>query len=191
MQTSEYFDPWARGFIDPASITDKMLFTRITQVVTWCVERTADDTFDPKMRSEKLLPRLFHQGGDDLVCDVGHSIAMYIRRKTNEVTEQFPDLRGGKLLLYFPDEDLSDGAAEVESKGFFDVYNAPPWDTWVAYFEEKGGASKIDRNYLLAYVPQKLVSLANAGIDVNPEECIQWLEKESVQLKCRLLKYLR
>jgi len=114
---AEYFDPWARGSIDYASISEKVLFTRTMQVVAWCLEITADD-LDPKLRSDRLLPRLFHRGGDDLVCDVGHSRALCLGRKSNETTERHPDLFGGRLLAYFPDEELSDGIAEIESKGF-------------------------------------------------------------------------
>lgn len=188
---AEYFDPWARGSIDSALISDKVLFTRTIQVISWCLEKTANENFDPKLRSERLLPRLFHQGGDDLICDVGHSRALCMGRKSNEIAEKFPDLCGGRLLAYFPDEELSDGIAEIESKGFFDIYNAPPWDTWIGYFEDKSYFAKSSRNYLLAYVPPKIVGLADAGIEVNPEECIQWLDQASVQLARRLSDHLR
>jgi hypothetical protein len=40
-------------------------------------------------------------------------------------------LLGGRLMVYFPDAALADGAAEVQSRGFFDVHNTPPWDTWI------------------------------------------------------------
>lgn len=73
-------------------------------------------------------------------------------------------LEGGKLLLYAPDENLFDGAAEYSSRGFFDVDNIPPWDTWICLFEE----------YVLSWVPPQLLDLANAGIEVNPEQCILW-----------------
>jgi hypothetical protein len=70
----------------------------------------------------------------------------------------------GRLLLYAPDESLFDGAAQYTSKGFFDVNNIPPWDTWVCFFEK----------YLVSWVPPQLVELASQGIDVNPEGCILW-----------------
>lgn len=69
---------------------------------------------------------------------------------------------GGKLLLYAPDENLFDGAAEYSSKGLFDVDNIPPWDTWVCFFGE----------YIVSWVPPQLLDLANAGINVNPEQCV-------------------
>ncbi len=84
-------------------------------------------------------------------------------------------------MIYFPDADLSDGAAAAQSRDFFDVYNAPPWGTWVGYFEE-GRSDPTDSSYLVAWVPEVLVPLADAGIKVNPEECIAWLSDVSVQV---------
>jgi hypothetical protein len=100
-------------------------------------------------------------------------------RTRNEKEER--SLAGGRLLVYFPDEELADGAAEAESEGFFDVNNAPPWDTWLAMVED---ASRRARNpYLVAYVPAELIQLAQQGIDVNPEECIRWLKDCDVAMR--------
>jgi len=74
------------------------------------------------------------------------------------------NLAGGRLLQYAPDENLCDGAAEYSSKGFFDVTNVPPWDTWICFVEP----------YLVSWVPPRLLDLASTGIDVNPEGCILW-----------------
>jgi hypothetical protein len=75
------------------------------------------------------------------------------------------NLCGGRLLIYVPVENLADGAAEYASKRYFDVENAPPWDTWVAYSDRT----------LLSWVPAELIALVQQGIDVNPEECIRWM----------------
>lgn len=77
------------------------------------------------------------------------------------------DLYGGRLLLYVPEENLADGAAESMSNRFFDVENCPPWDTWVTYSDST----------LLSWVPPELVPLAQRGIDVNPEQCIRWMHQ--------------
>ena len=72
----------------------------------------------------------------------------------------------GRMLVYSPSENVEDGASEVASGGFFDVYDAPPWDVWVAYSDCS----------LLAWVPPQLIGLAQSGIDVNPVGCIRWLD---------------
>jgi GrpB-like predicted nucleotidyltransferase (UPF0157 family) len=79
----------------------------------------------------------------------------------------------GRLLIYYPDENLCDGAAPAASADFFDVDNIPPWDTWLLYVSEPGSRGE---NYLIAWVPPELLKLAAAGVDVNPEECIMWAD---------------
>jgi hypothetical protein len=79
---------------------------------------------------------------------------------------QFKSPSEGRLLLYWPDRNLADGAAEYASIGFFDVDNTPPWDVWVAF----------SGNALLSWVPAELVDSAGRGIDANPEGCIAWFE---------------
>jgi hypothetical protein len=71
----------------------------------------------------------------------------------------------GRMLIYVPEANVSDGASEAASSGFFDLYDAPPWDVWVAYSD----------GTLLAWVPPQLIGLAQMGIDVNAVECISWL----------------
>lgn len=95
-------------------------------------------------------------------------------------------LTGGRLLVYFPDANLADGAAEVESRGFFDVDNAPPWDTWIALADEGPDADISWRQYVVAWVPPSLLPCAADGIAVNPEECIAWLDERAVRARDEL-----
>ena len=74
------------------------------------------------------------------------------------------ELEGGKLLVFSPEETLSDGAARYASKGFFDDDNVPAWDTWVAHVE----------NYVVSWIPPQLIELVDAGVNANPEQCICW-----------------
>ena len=97
-----------------------------------------------------------------------------------------PNLLGGRLLCFFPDGNLCDGAAELESDGFFDVCNTPPWDTWVGYFCDETDPNSSYANYLLAYVPKQLVSLASDGVLANVEQCIMWLDETGVKLRARI-----
>jgi hypothetical protein len=91
-------------------------------------------------------------------------------RKRSELIAEAPRLEGvlnpddGRVLLYWPAENLACGAAEVASKGFFDADNVPPWDIWVGFSERT----------LVSWVPPMLVDVVQMGIDANPEQCIQW-----------------
>jgi len=70
----------------------------------------------------------------------------------------------GRLLLYETMETVLDGAAEASSHRFFDVEDAPPWDTWFWHKEAT----------IYCWVPDWLMSDAQAGIDANPVDCIHW-----------------
>jgi hypothetical protein len=80
----------------------------------------------------------------------------------------------GKLLLFYPDGSLSDGAAEPASRGFFDNDNLPASDTWVYYGTDGSGSRNFDQNFLVSWIPGQFVPLVNGGIEVNPEGCIEW-----------------
>jgi hypothetical protein len=80
------------------------------------------------------------------------------------VPETVNPLTQNKLLLYFPLETVHDGAAEAASRGFYDIEDAPPWDTWFLY----------ENDAVFCCVPEPAISAAQAGIDANPVDCIHW-----------------
>lgn len=91
-----------------------------------------------------------------------------VQNKQNPAAEDyFASADSGRLLVYFPHEDLADGAADFSSNGFYDFNNVPPWDLWVSFADGE----------LISWVPIGLIEVAYMGIDVNPEECIQWLRR--------------
>ena len=154
---------------------------RLAQTIFWCAPRA--DIANPltSLRTPELRPRLLEESRSAAIDTVVHARELYggIDIRTAAIP---PDLGAGRLLIYFLNTDLACGAAEYETAGFFDVNNVPPWDTWVAYFHDEYNADFFDTEYLIAWVPPELVSLANHGIYVNPEQCIMWLSDTSVEL---------
>jgi hypothetical protein len=75
-------------------------------------------------------------------------------------------LSKSKLLIYEPLETVDDGAAEAGSMGFFDVHDAPPWDTWFLYADHA----------VFCCVPEFAIHRAQNGIDANPVDCIRWAD---------------
>jgi hypothetical protein len=69
-----------------------------------------------------------------------------------------------KLLVYEPLETVDDGAAEAASIGFYDLHDAPPWDTWFLYADRA----------VFCCVPKFSIPRAQDGIDANPVDCIHW-----------------
>jgi hypothetical protein len=73
----------------------------------------------------------------------------------------------GRILLYETLETVTDGASESSSRGFFDIEDAPPWDTWFLY----------SAGSILSWVPEAMIQNAQAGIDANPVDCIHWYDR--------------
>lgn len=177
---------WNRKLVDALSIPDMILFSRLADTIAWCNQLLKNPPLNVAMRSQELSPSLFNDGRDDMVCRLGSSRHWRIGATQRQRAATFPDLCGGRLMVYFPDGDLCDGAAEQETEGFFDVYNTPPWDTWVSYFDDNRPELHGYDRYLLAYVPRQFVLRVDNGILVNPEQCIRWLNDADVKLRTRL-----
>lgn len=170
------------------------LHAELATVVFWCEERGS--SADPGGSLRRLpdpvdveLNGRLRLGPESLVWTLSQlrSRALNSAGPTRVPTVGCGSLPG-RLLVFFPDEDLNDGAAELASEGFFDDHNTPPWDTWVGFFSDlhEGPAGPQERSYLLAYVPKVLVPHAQRGLDVNPEECIQWLDESETALAALL-----
>jgi len=157
---------------------------RLAEAIAWCNPRAS--SHDPKncLRNGSWLPSYFSEDRINLVNSVVAARRYCLPEQQITPVRFTDDLKGGKLLVYFPDAELSDGAAEVASRGFFDVHNAPAWDTWVGLFEDDvRGPDLSYKTYLISYVPEPLVKLVNDGVEVNPEECIMWLENSTTSLR--------
>jgi hypothetical protein len=147
----------------------------LRKTIAWCLPKI--DVASPAtcLRSPATRPRLFTTNHLNTAGE-----ALRHRYPTPEPVTPVGDLHGGRLLLYFPDLDLCDGAAEAESQGFLDVNNAPPWDCWVAFLHYPDDP---EQSHLVAWVPSEFIQLADAGIRVNPEECVKWLVDSDIDLK--------
>lgn len=87
------------------------------------------------------------------------------------------DVKNGRLLQYDPDASDASGGALMASAGFFDWDDAPPWDTWVAFFAvgQESRARAPWQSFIVSWVPPRLVEIVDAGIAVCPmTDCIAW-----------------
>ena len=75
-------------------------------------------------------------------------------------------------------------ASQRRSRRVFSIpTTSPPYDTWVwmvrnvrSFTYADGAKGEMEVNYLVAWVPPDFIRLANAGVAVNPEKCILWLD---------------
>ncbi len=80
------------------------------------------------------------------------------------------DIFLGEILVFDIGNTLVDGAASVYTHGLFDDYNCPPIDTWIYMTNSSKGL------LLFCWIPIQFVKLADMGVSVNPENCIDWLK---------------
>lgn len=156
------------------SVSLEPFWASLAQTIAWCLPKV--DVASPALclRSASSRPRTFTTSHLNTAAE---ALRQRYGSPPPVVTH---DLCGGRLLVYWPDLDLADGAAEAESRGFFDVNNTPPWDTWVAFVQYPDHP---DHSYLVAWVPPQFIQLADAGIQVIPEECVKWLADADVHIR--------
>lgn len=172
----------------PPAMTDEFLRESIAQAIAWC-----DPLVGPlSLRSKEIAPGPFDDGLDERVV---HELCSLrggeLHRRALAIARGLPLAVAGRFMVYFPDESLRDGYAELVSLGFFDVDNVPAWDTWVSFHVEDDASWPHPRRYVLCYVPAALVDLADEGIDGNPEQCIEWLDRSDVQIRERVAALTR
>jgi hypothetical protein len=153
---------------------DKVSFEqRLVETIAWCESRASIDDPAGSLRTDELRPRILERNRAACVS----SLASVRAGRTQSQLDAVRGLGGGGLLAYFPDAELSDGAAQEETRGYFDINNAPPWDTWLALLADGGPSDSAYGEYLVAWVPPAFVPLAQSGISVCMEDSIVWLDK--------------
>jgi hypothetical protein len=169
------FTPDLQREISPAVLRS------VSEAATWCSHQPSSGN---QFRSPELNPSAFldipsfSHSSESIEARIDKKQDSYrqaiswinqtrseLLKKAGIATSDAADaLSKSKLLLYEPLETVSDGAAEAGSLGFYDLEDAPPWDTWFLYAG----------NAIFCYVPESAISAAQDGIDANPVDCIHW-----------------
>lgn len=162
----------------PSFVDREPFARRLEETKRWCHR---PGPLDPRtsLRSHELMPWILESNPAAIVCFVAQARAYKLRDRGAGDPFRDPAPTGeGRLLVHYPGLNLVDGAAEVASEGFFDMWNLPPWDTWIAFgTQPTTECDRSETDFLICWVPPQLVELANLGIEVNPEQCIRWLDK--------------
>ena len=138
----------------------------LLEAIAWCA-RAAHS-----LRTLQIGPRVLERSYRETVLSVIQSRRLHLAGAPRPIDVPVE----GRLLAYFPDAELACGAAEEASEGYFDVHNAPPWDTWVLLTEKPHRPRVAYGTCLVAWVPPTFLSRAQRGIETNPEDCICWLD---------------
>lgn len=169
---------WVKEFgLGPHGIR---LLMWISEAAAWCEASANKAMPETSLRSLSIQKVAFRESRYDYIYDIQklRSSSLYYQGRLLKACPKSL-IQTGRLLVFFPDMNLEDGAAAARTNGYFAPNNLPPWDTWIDYFEEpyvKEESNVGIRKYLIAWVPNIFVDVVQGGIEVNPEMCIQWLE---------------
>ena len=159
----------------------------LIETVAWC-ELTPIKPPVTRFRSPEL-----HPDGNLDPAHYSSSLVETVCRRRAELLNERKALslhelaKDGQLLVFYPGLSLFDGAAELSSEGYFNFNNEPPWDTWVYFGETPQSLEPEDyRFFLLSWVPKSYLSIAQSGIDANPEGCIEWLTETTHRIPAKL-----
>lgn len=153
------------------------------ETAAWCNLCLNPNDPSGSLRSELLKPELVilddrtHGHWDYQISSDGAKYVSELaarRRKllrTSHRTGSGNSEVNGRILIFYPYETLCDGVAHNRSNGYFDLWNIPPWDTWLKY-----DTSSTGRDVLYSYVPTEFIAIADRGVRANPEQCIQWFD---------------
>ena len=161
---------------------------RLAETVAWCVPRFSMD--DPKM-SLRTPPKA-RDGIDDVFAGMDSEMMRFadsvFAKRANALSVDMVEnvqlgLANGRLVLLYMSDTLCDGIGPIESKGFIDECNFPPWDTWIYYGREPQRPHRKyceirDTEYLISWVPPQAIPLVNETILTLAEQCLQWVEND-------------
>ena len=135
----------------------------------WCASKWDVNNPRGSLRTLSIAPDVFSFDHFHAVNDV-----MTGRKSLLDAEKLYyhePLTPQGRLLVYDPSMNLSDGMAESETDGLFDVNDCPPWDLWVGFIRDAGN------EYLLSWIPDYLVELTQFAIEVTPANSLYWLDE--------------
>lgn len=172
---------------------------KAASIVDWMKWREQTPEYQQKLADARTLKEQIESERQKIVDTLADERAKLLRSTGNYPDGLVEDLEGGRLLICFgPTESVWDGASEVESRGFFDEYDIPPWDSWLCWTRETPEESQVrrqefsrlrttflpdraldwERSYLISWVPPQLIEVATSGIEVNPVDCIHFAHVE-------------
>lgn len=149
-----------------------MQFRRgLTGAMSWLERRSQESTIQLTYRSPELAPH--RDIVEDLpLSEIERTVRNVVDRRHKLLTaggktiKDWDSVLGhGRLIAFYPQQTLFDGAAALETDGLIDANNVPPWDLWACFVDD----------FLVSFIPDALVASFNCAVIVNPEQSLLWL----------------
>ena len=148
--------------------TTEQIVAAAKDASAWCNLKWDLENIRSCLRNLEFSPEFF---GRDHFYTVDSMINARRFALEDQKEKSCADLTGGRILVYEPDMNIFDGLSEAETKGYVDVNDCPPWDTWVGYI------ASVETRWVLSWVPSTAISLVNEGAEVNCTDCFYWLSE--------------
>jgi hypothetical protein len=136
----------------------------------------------PVLRTPELEPRGFEYPATaamraEVMERLAETRAALLRKAGRYPVEISGDLAGGHLLVHDPDGSDSSGGSWVNSKGFFDVEDAPPWDCWITVIQQEVERPPGWESCVVSWIPPTMLAIAEDGIWAAVMDCVKWADK--------------
>ena len=140
--------------------------SRLAATIAWCRPRFATDRPKDSLRSTDLQPSIIITSSDEL-APVHSAVDSVIDRRASILgpVDNNNISKNGRLFGFYVRQTLFDGVSEMETHGFIDETNTPPWDSWICMVDE----------LLISWIPPTMADDVQLAIVCNAEECIAWL----------------
>jgi len=170
----------------PYHNTEGHFSVSLRETIAWCQVRATLEAPVTSLRSPQLIvDAAAERKALELYWQDNPIIRRVVFRRSQLLMSEptFPSdrvmemaVKGGRLLVCdYAASDACEASFDA-SRGFFDMADVPPWDTWVEVFEPSKPAPPWV-GWLIGWVPSKFVPLAQAGIEVNPCGVLFWADR--------------
>lgn len=161
----------------PDAIDLEPFIQSLIETVVWCrhqLDRREGDVSWPLTGAESVLwnlsDEMLKQHCAHIIADRSQRVSA-LERPDDEALR--PIIEQGQLLILYSGTATSDGVAQIETSGYFDFDNYPPWDTWVYYQTENKQRDQV--GYLIAWVAPEFIDGVHGAIESCADESILWL----------------
>lgn len=147
----------------------------ILETIAWAQPRIDKKNLRWSLRSQELRPDANFYSPQNPSFFNDPSYIHQVVHKRNSLLASLTDegsLYGKMMLVDFECTNANE-STEIETRGFFDSRDNPPWDLWVGVF----------KNELLVWVPPDLVDLFEQAEAVECMGIFQWIAIDDLPLE--------
>lgn len=158
---------------------------RLAETIFWCNSQMKISTEVSMLRTLASEPKNIndlHQNASLLEMfarEIFNERKRQIGRTIYHPGSEKINLQNGILVIFIVDwAAAKDGVAQIGSKGFFDYFGFPAWDTWVyhAFIKQEKPEDPSD-NHIICWVPPQFISAVRNGIAGNWDEALLELDE--------------